>query len=65
MMAESSPPTVTTAGTVLVVDDEDGVRASVRAILDDTPCRVLEARDGGFRPEPFGPKSTPPRARDS
>jgi DNA-binding NtrC family response regulator len=29
-----------------VVDDEEGVRASVRAILDDTPCRVLEARDG-------------------
>jgi DNA-binding NtrC family response regulator len=46
MMAESAPPTVTTAGTVLVVDDEEGVRASVRAILDDTPCRVLEARDG-------------------
>jgi DNA-binding NtrC family response regulator len=46
MTAESAPPTVTTAGTVLVVDDEEGVRASVRAILDDTPCRVLEARDG-------------------
>jgi DNA-binding NtrC family response regulator len=42
-----TPPTVTSPGTVLVVDDEDGVRASVRAILDDTPCRVLEARDGG------------------
>ena len=45
-MAESAPATVTTAGTVLVVDDEEGVRASVRAILDDTPCRVLEACDG-------------------
>jgi DNA-binding NtrC family response regulator len=32
-------------GTVLVVDDEDGVRASLRAILDDT-CEVLEAGDG-------------------
>jgi DNA-binding NtrC family response regulator len=32
-------------GTVLVVDDEHGVRASVRAILEDT-CRVLEAEDG-------------------
>jgi DNA-binding NtrC family response regulator len=32
-------------GTVLVVDDEDGVRASVRAILDGV-CDVLEAEDG-------------------
>ncbi|HEY7543054.1 MAG TPA: response regulator, partial [Methylomirabilota bacterium] len=32
-------------GTVLVVDDEDGVRASVRAILEDT-CDVLEAANG-------------------
>ena len=30
---------------MLVVDDEEGVRASVRAILADT-CRVLEAEDG-------------------
>jgi DNA-binding NtrC family response regulator len=32
-------------GTVLVVDDEEGVRASVRAILEET-CEVLEAEDG-------------------
>ena len=32
-------------GTVLVVDDEDGVRASVRAILEET-CDVLEAENG-------------------
>jgi DNA-binding NtrC family response regulator len=32
-------------GTVLVVDDEEGVRASVRAILEET-CEVVEARDG-------------------
>jgi DNA-binding NtrC family response regulator len=32
-------------GTVLVVDDESAVRASVRAILEST-CRVLEAEDG-------------------
>ncbi len=32
-------------GTVLVVDDEDGVRASVRAILEET-CDVLEAEHG-------------------
>jgi len=32
-------------GTVLVVDDEDSVRASFRAILEDT-CEVLEAGDG-------------------
>jgi len=32
-------------GTVLVVDDEEGVRASVRAILEDT-CDVLEAANG-------------------
>ncbi len=32
-------------GTVLVVDDEEGVRASVRAILEDT-CDVLEAENG-------------------
>jgi DNA-binding NtrC family response regulator len=32
-------------GTVLVVDDEEGVRASIRAILDGH-CEVLEARNG-------------------
>jgi len=32
-------------GTVLVVDDEEGVRASVRAILEDV-CEVVEAEDG-------------------
>jgi DNA-binding NtrC family response regulator len=32
-------------GTVLVVDDEEGVRASIRAILEGT-CEVLEAEDG-------------------
>jgi two-component system response regulator AtoC len=32
-------------GTVLVVDDEEGVRASIRAILEET-CEVLEAEDG-------------------
>ena len=31
-------------GTVLVVDDEEGVRASVRAILEET-CEVLEAEN--------------------
>jgi len=32
-------------GTVLVVDDEESVRASLRAILEET-CHVLEAEDG-------------------
>jgi DNA-binding NtrC family response regulator len=32
-------------GTVLVVDDEEGVRASVRAILEET-CEILEAENG-------------------
>ncbi len=32
-------------GTVLVVDDEEGVRASVRVILEDE-CNVLEAENG-------------------
>jgi DNA-binding NtrC family response regulator len=36
---------LTPRGTVLVVDDEPSVRASVRAILEGT-CRVLEADDG-------------------
>jgi len=35
-------------GTVLVVDDEEGVRASVRAILEET-CDVLEAPNGARR----------------
>ncbi|HXG02576.1 MAG TPA: sigma-54 dependent transcriptional regulator [Candidatus Binatia bacterium] len=39
-----SPP-ATRRGTVLVVDDEEGVRASIRAILEGT-CEVLEAEDG-------------------
>jgi DNA-binding NtrC family response regulator len=37
--------TLTRRGTVLVVDDEEGVRASIRAILDGT-CEVLEAETG-------------------
>jgi two-component system response regulator AtoC len=36
---------LTRRGTVLVVDDEEGVRASIRAILDGT-CEVLEAETG-------------------
>jgi DNA-binding NtrC family response regulator len=36
---------LTPRGTVLVVDDEPSVRASVRAILEGT-CRILEAEDG-------------------
>jgi DNA-binding NtrC family response regulator len=32
-------------GSVLVVDDEDGVRDSIRAILEES-CDILEARDG-------------------
>ena len=38
-------PTVAHRGTVLVVDDEEGVRASIRAILEDT-AEVLEAENG-------------------
>ena len=34
------------AATVLVVDDDDGFRAYVRAALDRTSFRVLEASDG-------------------
>ena len=41
------PPTLTRRGTVLVVDDEEGVRASIRAILDGT-CEVLEAETGAI-----------------
>jgi len=40
-------------GTVLVVDDEEGVRASVRAILEET-CDVLEAEDGARALEVLG-----------
>jgi DNA-binding NtrC family response regulator len=38
-------PTLSRRGTVLVVDDEEGVRASIRVILEDT-CEVLEAKTG-------------------
>jgi DNA-binding NtrC family response regulator len=41
----ADPPVPTRRGTVLVVDDEEGVRASIRAILEGT-CEVLEAADG-------------------
>jgi two-component system, NtrC family, response regulator AtoC len=37
--------TLTRRGTVLVVDDEEGVRASIRAILEPT-CAILEAETG-------------------
>jgi DNA-binding NtrC family response regulator len=43
MTAAAAPPV--RRGTVLVVDDEEGVRASVRAILEET-CEVLEAENG-------------------
>ncbi len=38
-------PTLSRRGTVLVVDDEEGVRASIRAILEET-CEILEAETG-------------------
>jgi two-component system response regulator PilR (NtrC family) len=38
-------PKLARRGTVLVVDDEESVRASVRAILEET-CDVLEAQNG-------------------
>src|SRR5439155_1272097 len=42
----SGPPLTTRRrGTVLVVNDEEGVRASIRAILEET-CEVLEAEHG-------------------
>src|SRR5205809_6600205 len=42
----SGPPLTTgRRGTVLVVDDEEGVRHSIRAILEET-CEVLEAEHG-------------------
>jgi len=39
------PPPLSRRGTVLVVDDEPGVRASIRVILEGT-CEVLEAETG-------------------
>jgi DNA-binding NtrC family response regulator len=46
MMTELlDPPALTRRGTVMVVDDEEGVRASIRAILEGT-CEVLEAETG-------------------
>ncbi|MGH7790219.1 MAG: response regulator, partial [Candidatus Binatia bacterium] len=33
--------------TVLVVDDESEIRASLRGVLSDEGLRVLEAEDGG------------------
>jgi DNA-binding NtrC family response regulator len=41
----ATPDSGSRRGTVLVVDDEEGVRASVRAILEET-CEVREAEDG-------------------
>ena len=38
-------PTLSRRGTVLVVDDEVGVRASIRAILEER-CEILEAETG-------------------
>ena len=43
--ATASRPSAPSRGTVLVVDDEDAVRASLRAILKSN-CHVLEARNG-------------------
>ena len=45
LLADPPIPTIQRRGTVLVVDDEEGVRASVRAILEET-CEVLEAENG-------------------
>ena len=39
------PPKLSRRGTVLVVDDEESVRASIRAILEET-CEILEAETG-------------------
>ena len=44
-MIDSVVETPARRGTVLVVDDEEGVRASVRAILEDE-YTILEAEDG-------------------
>jgi DNA-binding NtrC family response regulator len=46
-------PALTRRGTVLVVDDEEGVRASIRAILEGT-CEVLEAPTGAHALELLG-----------
>jgi DNA-binding NtrC family response regulator len=46
-LLEDPPLTTRRRGTVLVVDDEEGVRASIRAILEGT-CEVLEAEHGGI-----------------
>jgi DNA-binding NtrC family response regulator len=45
VLPEPPLPTMKRRGTVLVVDDEPGVRASMRAILEET-CEVLEAENG-------------------
>ena len=42
------------AGTVLVVEDEAGVRGLVRAVLERAGYRVLEAGDGREGVEAFG-----------
>jgi DNA-binding NtrC family response regulator len=44
-LLDEPPLTTRRRGTVLVVDDEEGVRASIRAILEET-CEVLEAEHG-------------------
>ncbi|HEY4648708.1 MAG TPA: ATP-binding protein [Gemmatimonadales bacterium] len=44
--SRQSPPVHSRAGTVLVVEDEEGVRDLARRILEDHGHRVLEARDG-------------------
>jgi two-component system, cell cycle sensor histidine kinase and response regulator CckA len=44
--AQESPPVHSRTGTVLVVEDEEGVRDLARRILEDHGHRVLEARDG-------------------
>jgi DNA-binding NtrC family response regulator len=44
-LLDTPPLTTRRRGTVLVVDDEEGVRASIRAILEET-CEVLEAEHG-------------------
>ena len=45
-LTTAEPPLTTRRrGTVLVVDDEEGVRASIRAILEET-CEILEAENG-------------------
>ena len=53
VLPEPPTPTMRRRGTVLVVDDEEGVRASVRAILEET-CEVLEAENGAAALELLG-----------